>query len=404
MLDRALRRRRELAGKADAQLDRLRGLADKLRLIKGYAADKYFQKHYGTHLDQHREDTAERLRYEARVAPVWQGLTLLLMLMIFGLAAQNVLTDRFGLAGAAGVIACLISVAAALGVWLRHRRGIVEADGAARRIQQFLAESALQAQIDGTLFLPSLADSVEFERVAFRDPVGRMLLDDLSCVIPAGKRTALLATDAEEARALVDLLNRFIEPARGSVKFDGQDLRASTMESLRAQVCLVLQTDLLFPDTVANNIGCGDPGFTREKIVEAAKVAHAHNFSERLPHGYECVVGERGFPLKAGERYRIALARAILRDPPVVVLDEPSEPLDPDTDSVLDDTYARFLHDRTAIIIPQRLATLQMCDYVLVLDKGKATAAGTHAELYGSNPVYRFLLLTRFHRAIANGA
>jgi ATP-binding cassette subfamily B protein len=402
LLQRAIRRRRELSERADAQLERLRGLADKLRLIKGYAADKYFQDHYAAHLEQHRQDNVHRMRYEARVAPVWNFLGLLVVLALAGLAAQNVLTDKFGIAGAAGVFTCLLSIAWSLNQWFNYRKAVIEATPAAGRIRAFLDETAIQSQVDGTLFLGSLHEGIVFDDVSYRDSVGRMVLNDLTCRIPAGRRTALLATDPVEAQALVDLLNRFIEPTRGVVKFDGQDLRASTLESLRVQVCLVLQSDLLFPDTVANNIGCGDPGFDRERIIEAAKVAHAHNFIEKLPHGYDCIVGEQGFPLKAGEKYRIALARAILRDPHVVVLEEPAVPLDADSESLLDDTMTRFLNGRTAVLLPKRLASLQSCDYIMILDKGRIAAQGTHGELFTTNALYRFLHLTRFDGVAAH--
>jgi ABC-type multidrug transport system fused ATPase/permease subunit len=397
-------KREALASRAAAGLDRLLGLAGKTRLIEGYAADAYIQAHYERRLREHRQDALGAREFRSRQTPLWTVLGLVVLLTLVGVAAQNVLTDRFGLSAAAGVSAALLGIAWAGARNYLHRRTLTDGERAAAVVDSFLAQSAERTQREGGAFLPTLAKSIDFVEASYRDASGRLLLDGVACQIPAGARVAVLATDPAEARAFLDLLLRFVEPTSGSVRFDGVDVRAYTLESLRAQVCTVLGDEVLFPDTVAKNIGCGDPSFSRERIAEAAKVAHAHSFVERLPGGYDCLVGEGGRRLTHGEAYRIGLARAILRDPAVAALEEPLAPFDPDTDHLLDDTMRRFLKRRTSILVPQRWGTLALAERVIVLDRGRVVAAGPHAELFAENPVYRFLLLARFADRVDRGA
>jgi ATP-binding cassette subfamily B protein len=153
----------------------------------------------------------------------------------------------------------------------------------------------------------------------------------------------------------------------------------------------------VFNDTVANNIGCGDKSYTLPQIIEAAKVAHAHQFIQKLAHGYETAIGDMGQALRIGEQFRIALARAILRDPAVLIVEEPVEALDDDTKSLLDDTFARILPGRTTIFLPHRLSTIRSCDQVFLLYQGKIEAAGDHRELLAQSELYRHLQYLEFN-------
>ncbi len=153
---------------------------------------------------------------------------------------------------------------------------------------------------------------------------GRTLLEGVSVEFPAGSRTAIMSLDEDSKLALVCLIPRLIDPKVGRVRIDGHDLRDVTLESIRAQVATVLQADLVFTDSVTMNIGLGDPSYTMPRIIEAAKVAHAHNFIQDLPHGYDTVIGPLGHYLKPDEQYRLALARAFLHDPSIVIIEEPN--------------------------------------------------------------------------------
>jgi ATP-binding cassette, subfamily B, bacterial len=379
----------------DQAVERLSGLADKTRLIKGYAADEYFRRIYEERLAASETIDRRRLDFDSWFGPAWGLAGLAATLALVGLASQNILANRLGLAGAAGVLGAFIGIGWS-GLEFFWRRGtLLHGFSAAREIHRHLVDRDTASPVEGSDFLPTLRTAVEFMDVHCTGSQGRKLLRGFSARLDTGKRTALLSIDPRESRAVVDLLNRFDDPDKGAVVFDQRDIRRATFESLRAQVCLVLKDELLFPDTVAQNIGCGDPGFSRERIIEAAKEAHAHQFIERLPGGYDCVVGDQTRPLLIGERYRIGLARAILRDPPVVVIEEPEEPLDAGSAELIDDTLRTFLRRRTCLLIPTRWATLKIAEQVIILDRGRAVASGPHDRLFADSPIYRYLLSTR---------
>lgn len=392
-----LMQRKVLTAAAEGELQRLLGIASKLRLIQGYAAEDYFREQYNQHLTKFEEDSIRRLKYEGRVLPFWQFLGLFVMLVVIALGAHNVLTDKFSLSNAAGVYACLISLVLPMGKLFQARQASHRAAKAAAAIFEFLDRKPQVLEIAGASFLEPLSNHLDFDKVTYKPPHGSVLIDQLSIRIHAGQKIAILSKTEEERMAFVLLLNRFIDPTSGTIRFDNTDIRSVTLESLRAQTCLVLQQDLLFPDTVAQNIGCGDPGFSMQNIIDAAKVAHAHHFIQRLPHGYECLVGEAGFPLKVDEQYRIALARAILRDPPIVIVEEPHEALSEDVRALLEDTMTRFFQDRTVILLPRHRETLRMCDQIFLLENGKLAGCGTHRELAETSDLYRHLEYTHFY-------
>jgi ABC-type multidrug transport system fused ATPase/permease subunit len=158
--------------------------------------------------------------------------------------------------------------------------------------------------------------------------------------------------------------------------------------------------NLVFHDTVANNIGCGDNAYTLGQIIDAAKTAHAHHFIQKLPKGYETPIGEMGHSLSISEQFRIALARAILRDPALLVVEEPEAALDEETKALLDDTWTRFLPGRTVIFLPHRISTIRSCETLFLLHKGRVVASGVHKELLAQNPLYRHLHYLEFNEMV----
>jgi ABC-type multidrug transport system fused ATPase/permease subunit len=173
-----------------------------------------------------------------------------------------------------------------------------------------------------------------------------------------------------------------------------------TLDSLRAQISIVLMHNLVFHDTVANNIGCGDSAYTLGQIIEAAKIAHAHHFIQKLPKGYETPIGELGHSLSISEQFRVALARAVLRDPALLIVEEPETALDEETKALLDDTWTRVLPGRTVIFLPHRISTIRACDTLFLLHKGRIVASGIHKELLTQNPLYRHLHYLEFNEMV----
>jgi ABC-type multidrug transport system fused ATPase/permease subunit len=295
----------------------------------------------------------------------------------------------------------LVSLYQPVEKWLEARRIIRRGRESAVHVFKFLERRGEVGQVVGAEFLPPLARQIEFDNVSLREPgSGRMLLEDVSLTIPAGKRIGLIGADDLEKHALVYLIPRLLDPTTGEIRIDQHNLRWVTLDSLRAQTGTVLMHNLVFHDTVANNIGCGDNAYTLGQIIEAAKVAHAHHFIQKLPQGYETPIGELGHSLSTSEQFRIALARAILRDPALLVIEEPEDALDEDTKALLDDTWSRVLPGRTVIFLPHRISTIRSCDVLFLMHKGRVVASGVHKELLAQNPLYRHLHYLEFNEMV----
>ena len=216
-------------------------------------------------------------------------------------------------------------------------------------------------------------------------------LKGISFEVPAGHAVALVGPTGAGKSTLVSLLPRFYDPAHGRITIDGHDIRSLTLASLRAQFSIVLQEPLLFSGTIAENIAYGRPGASQEEIVEAARAANAHEFILGLPDGYETQLGERGSKISGGERQRIAVARAFLRDAPILILDEPTSSIDSKTETVILDALERLMEGRTTIMIAHRLSTVRGVDEILVLDHGEIVQRGSHDDLIDRDGLYRNL-------------
>ena len=368
-----------------------------MRLVKCYIMEQFNQARVERQLSRYAQVSLVRYRGEALSQPLLIFLGFLCALVLLFVAGVIVLHGRTAVPAVVVLAMALVSLYRPLESWIESRRFLRRGRESAAHLFKFLERRGEVGQVVGAEFLPPMTRQIEFDNVSLREPGGgRMLLEEVTLTIPAGQRVGLVGADDLEKHALVYLIPRLLDPTAGEIRIDQHNLRWVTLDSLRAQIGTVLMHNLVFHDTVANNIGTGDSAYTLPQIIEAAKIAHAHHFIQKLPQGYETPIGELGHPLSVSEQFRIALARAILRDPALLIIEEPLTPLDDDTKALLDDTFARVLPGRTAIFLPHRISTLRSCDRIHLLHKGRIVATGTHKELLSQNQLYRHLHYLEF--------
>jgi len=259
------------------------------------------------------------------------------------------------------------------------------------RMMDVLAESPEVADRPGAVPLEVSGGSIRFEDVKFRYEPERTILDGLSFEVPAGKMVAIVGPSGAGKSTVSRILLRFYDVAGGRVTIDGQDIRDVTQASLRAALGVVPQDTVLFNDTILYNIRYGRPDATDEEVREAASMAQIDSFIAKLPEGYRTMVGERGLKLSGGEKQRVAIARTILKGPPILLLDEATSALDSHTEKEIQDALDQVSRNRTTVVIAHRLSTIVNADMILVLDAGHLVEQGTHGELLAKDGLYASL-------------
>jgi ATP-binding cassette, subfamily B, bacterial MsbA len=275
-----------------------------------------------------------------------------------------------------------------------------QALGASQEIFRFMDEADEVKERPGAIALPAFRERVRFESVTFSYTGANgsepEILHNVNLETRAGEVVAVVGSSGAGKTTLVNLIPRFFDVTAGAIKIDGHDIRDVTLASLRAQIGVVTQETILFNDTVRNNIAYGQPHVTEEAVIEASKTALAHDFILRLPEGYDTMIGERGLRLSGGERQRIAIARALLKNAPILILDEATSALDTESEALVQGALQNLISGRTVFVIAHRLTTVRHADRIVVLEGGKITDSGTHEDLLTRLGTYRKLYELQF--------
>ena len=242
---------------------------------------------------------------------------------------------------------------------------------------------------------------IAFEHVAFGYIDDNPVLKDVSFKIEPGQMVGIVGPTGSGKSTVVSLIPRFYDPQKGSVKIDGRDVRDYKVNPLREQIGYVLQDTVLFRGTILENIAFGRPKATREEIVDAARLANADEFIQRMPKGYDTMVGERGSTLSGGQRQRIGIARVMVRNSPILLLDEPTAALDSESEKLVIEALERLMKGRTVITIAHRLSTIRDADKIIVINGGVVAESGNHDQLMALNGIYAELHRTQFDSAAA---
>ena len=364
---------------------------DRTRLVRGFGMETFEQDQFQKYLERFQQSILSGLQVKAWSRRAVRTLVAGCLAFVLVFVGSKILLPPPEISFASGVL-MLAALAAAwfpLQNLVQLNREHEQAEHAARQIQNYLNLIPEVGQAVGAKFLQPLSKMISFEQVSYTTPSKRQLLDGLKLKIPAGRQVAIVSTDPLEGLAVAYLLPRFIEPQSGQILIDGEDIAWVTLESLRAEIVFVGGKDPFLTGSVRDNLSGGNANLSLQEVTEAAKIAHAHNFIQKLSQGYETVIGEHGETLDAGQSFRLSLARAILRKPALLIVAEPDDPIDDDTKDLLDDAYKRIAPNRTILYLPQRLSTLKRADEIVLIHKGRLNAIGPHSRLVQSSPLYR---------------
>src|SRR5699024_10381850 len=379
---------RKWAGKISSQLvNNLGGLST----IKSFGTEEYENRRINRLSEGYKKANQRVIRLSSAYVPLIRMLIMSGFIGILIFAGIKTLNGQMEV----GMYSVLIFVTQRM-LWPLTRLGETfdlyqRAMASTRRVMELLqTERKLP---DGTVSLrPQNVDGeYQFNDVAFSYPSGGSVLQDLNMTIEAGQTVGIVGATGAGKSSLIKLLMRFYDVDTGQILLDGCDLRDYKLSDLTQAVGLVSQDIFLFHGTITENIRYGTFSARQDEIVQAAKMAEAHNFIQELEHGYESLVGERGQKLSGGQRQRISIARALLKDPPVLILDEATSAVDNETEAAIQRSLSQIAEDRTTIVLAHRLSTIRHGDTIIVLDRGYLAEMGTHEKLISQNGIYQQL-------------
>jgi subfamily B ATP-binding cassette protein MsbA len=369
-----------------------------VRVVKGFAMEHFANQRFLRESQRLFQDVFRIVRMERLGTPLTEQLSVMAGLFILWYGGNRVLAGEELTPGMFILFfIAIFSMVHPIKELSTVNNAIQEGMAAAERIFMVLDTEVESPDGEGHEELQGVTGGVTFESVTFGYSPGEPVLRDISLHVDPGEVVALVGPSGAGKSTLVDLIPRFYDPQQGQVLIDGRDLRRFRLDSLRRSLGIVTQEVILFNDTVANNIAYGLTDVPRERIEAAARAANAHRFVTRLPDGYDTLIGDRGVKLSGGERQRLSIARAILKNPPILIFDEATSALDTESEQLVQEAIDRLVRDRTTFVIAHRLSTITNADRIYVLQGGRIVQAGSHRELLEVGGLYRDLYELQFN-------
>ncbi len=359
-----------------------------IRIVQGLAQEDQQDQRFQVQAATGERASLEGIRYQARVAPLVDVLAAIGLVMVMWYGATRVLAGELTTGDVVIFFAYVTNLYSPMKALARFSFTLGKATVAAERIGEVLQVRSEVTDRKDARPIERLRGSLTFRDVSFEYEPGRPAVSHVSVEVVPGERVAIVGATGSGKSTLLSLIPRLYDPTDGAIWIDEQDIRTYSLQSLRDHISLVLQDPLLFSGTVRDNIAFGRPDVGDEEILAAAVTANAHEFIQRLPDGYDTLVSERGNSLSGGQKQRIAIARAVVRDAPILLLDEPTSGLDGRSERLVIDALQRAAVGRTTVMVAHRFATIRLAHRILVMDAGRIVEMGSHAELLARNGRY----------------
>ncbi len=366
-----------------------------LKVIKAFTGERFVQNKFEKVNEDYNKISISLYRRADLTSPISETVVLGVLLLILYIGGCMVFDNTSALSGSAflGYFAVASQIVPPIKQITQAYNNIQKGLASEERIDKILqAENPIVNKTNPTK-IDHFSNGIEFNNVSFSYKKGDdgYVLKNINLTIPKGKTIALVGQSGSGKTTLADMIPRFYDTDLGEIKIDGISLKDLEIESLRKQIGVVTQESILFNDTIENNIAFGLDSIDKNKIIEAAKVANAHEFILQQPDGYQTNIGDRGGKLSGGQRQRISIARAILKNPPILILDEATSALDTESERLVQDALNNLMKNRTSIVIAHRLSTIVNADEIVVINKGELAEKGSHKELLEKDGIYKKL-------------